>query len=126
MRTPHKINIYKKFALFSDFWHPRIIGRLNGQMVKIARLKGEFVWHKHDKEDELFMVISGELILVFETHQEILSPGEFCIVPAGVMHKPIAINEVQVLLFEPESTINTGEIIEPRTKFHLDDLSGKD
>jgi len=105
-----KVNIAQKLTLFSDHWSPRIVGELNGQQVKLAKLKGEFVWHKHDIEDEFFLVISGTLRMEFRDRTELISPGEFVIVPRGVEHKPVAeTEEVSVMLFEPASTLNTGD-----------------
>lgn len=103
-----KINLNQKFETFTDHWHPRLLGRLNGQEVKIARLKGEFVWHKHEAEDEMFFVLSGTLKIELEDKTLKLSEGEMVIIPKGVMHRPIADEEVKVMLFEPAGTVNTG------------------
>jgi len=115
-----KINIDNKLKLFQDHWNPRIIGELNGQQVKLAKLKGEFVWHSHEKEDELFYVIKGILKMEFRDRVEILQPGEMIIVARGVEHKPVAEEEVHVMLFEPASTINTGEIENEKTRKKLE------
>jgi len=115
-----KINIGSKLNLFKDHWNPRIIGELNGQQVKLAKLKGEFVWHSHEKEDELFYVIKGTLKMEFRDRVEILHPGEIIIVPRGLEHKPVAEEEVHIMLFEPATTINTGEIENERTKKKLE------
>jgi len=115
-----KINIDNKLKLFQDHWNPRIIGELNGQQVKLAKLKGEFVWHSHEKEDELFYVIKGILKMEFRDRVEILQPGEMIIVACGVEHKPVAEEEVHVMLFEPASTINTGEIENEKTRKKLE------
>lgn len=115
-----KINIANKLNLFQDHWNPRIIGELNGQHVKLVKLKGEFIWHSHEKEDELFYVIKGSLKMEFRDRVEILQPGEMIIVPRGVEHKPVAEEEVHVMLFEPASTINTGEIENERTRKKLE------
>lgn len=115
-----KINIDNKLNLFQDHWNPRIIGELNGQHVKLAKLKGEFIWHSHEKEDELFYVLKGNLKMEFRDRVEILQPGEMIIVPRGVEHKPVAEEEVHVILFEPASTINTGEIENERTRKKLE------
>lgn len=104
-----KVNINNKLSLFSDHWNPRIVGELNGQHVKLAKLKGEFVWHKHDKEDELFYILKGELRMEFRDRTVVLKEGEFLIVPRGVEHRPVAEEEVSILLFEPAGTVNTGE-----------------
>lgn len=102
------VNIKSKFEKFSDHWNPRIIGELNGQYVKIAKVKGEFIMHHHDQEDELFWVHKGKLFIELEDKTLELNEGEMVIIPHGVNHKPIAPNEVELLLFEPKSTINTG------------------
>jgi len=104
-----KINLAQKLSLFSDYWNPRIVGELNGQHVKLVKLKGEFVWHKHDYEDELFLVIDGNLKIEFRDKIVHLAPNEFLIVPRGIEHRPVADEEVSVLLFEPASTLNTGD-----------------
>ena len=104
-----KVNIKDKLSLFSDHWSPKIVGELNGQYVKLAKLKGEFVWHKHDNEDEMFYVIRGELKIEFRDKTEHINKNEFVIVPKGVEHKPIAEEEVSVMVFEPISTLNTGD-----------------
>jgi mannose-6-phosphate isomerase-like protein (cupin superfamily) len=111
-----KVNLSQKLALFTEHWSPKIVGELNGQHVKLAKLKGEFVWHTHEAEDELFYVISGELIIQFRDKNITLLPGEFIIVPKGVEHKPVALEEVSVLLFEPVGTINTGDVVDDMTK----------
>lgn len=110
-----KINLEKKLASFSEHWSPRIVGELNGQHVKLAKLQGEFVWHHHADEDELFLVLQGRLALHFRDQVVDLEAGEFCIVPRGVEHKPVAAEECQVLLFEPVSTLNTGNLRNERT-----------
>lgn len=104
------INLEEKLSKFTDHWSPKLIGELNGQKVLLAKLKGEFVWHKHDNEDELFQVLSGELTIELENKTLQLSPGEIAIIPKGTMHKPVAKEEVEVLLFEPIETINTGNV----------------
>lgn len=114
-----KVNISEKFSQFSDYWNPRIIGELNGQQVKAARLKGEFIWHHHEHEDELFLVTKGKLKMEFRDKTVEIGEGEFIIVPRGVEHKPVADEEVKLLLFEPASTLNTGNIENDRTKKEL-------
>lgn len=109
------INLAEKFALFNDHWRPRIVAELNGQYVKLAKLKGEFVWHHHENEDELFLVVKGELALQFRDREITLRSGEFVVVPAGVEHRPVAAEEVEVLLLEPKSTLNTGNVRDERT-----------
>jgi mannose-6-phosphate isomerase-like protein (cupin superfamily) len=105
------INIQEKFALFSDHWSPKKVGELNGQQILLAKIKGEFVFHQHDDEDELFMVIKGSLDIELKDEIVSLQEGEFYIVPKGVAHKPIAKEEVYLLLFEPLTTKHTGDII---------------
>lgn len=109
------INIQEKFDLFSDQWSPKRIGELNGQQVILAKIEGEFVFHKHDEEDELFMVMKGQLIMELKDSDEeittvVVNPGEFFIVPRGVEHKPTATEETHLLLFEPMSTKHTGDV----------------
>jgi mannose-6-phosphate isomerase-like protein (cupin superfamily) len=115
-----KVNITHKFKLFSDYWNPRIVGELNDSYVKIAKLKGEFVWHKHEAEDELFLVSKGELLIKLRQKDILLSEGEFVIIPRGVEHKPIANKEARVILIEPKSTLNTGDVRNERTVTRLE------
>ena len=103
-----KVNLQEKFNLFDDTWRPRIVGALNGQQVKLVKLQGEFVWHQHEQEDELFLVIAGEMAIQFRDGEVHLQAGEFLIVPRGVEHRPVAEALCQVLLLEPASTANTG------------------
>jgi mannose-6-phosphate isomerase-like protein (cupin superfamily) len=110
-----KVNLAQKFSLFDEYWSPKIVGELNGQHVKLAKLKGEFVWHHHEAEDELFLVIKGRLMIKLREREVILEEGEFIIVPRGVEHKPVAEEEVHVLLFEPKSTLHTGNVRSERT-----------
>jgi len=114
-----KINLEQKLSLFSEHWSPKIVGELNGQQVKLAKLKGEFVWHKHDLEDELFFVIKGVLFIEFRDKSVSLKENEFIIVPRGIEHKPVAEEEVWIMLFEPASTLNTGDIQNELTKKDL-------
>lgn len=109
------INLNAKFSLFNDHWHPRIVGELNDSHVKLAKLKGEFIWHHHENEDELFLVVSGKLVIRLRDRDLTIQPGEFVIIPRGVEHLPVAAEEVQVLLLEPKSTLNTGDIKNERT-----------
>ena len=113
------VNISEKLSLFDDHWNPRIVGELNGQHVKLAKLKGEFIWHKHDEEDELFYVLQGVLKMEFRDKTVTIKANEFLIVPRGVEHKPVAEEEVSLMLFEPTSTINTGDVSNERTKTEL-------
>ena len=111
-----KVTLSHKFTLFDDLWSPKIVGELNGQYVKLAKLKGEFVWHHHEAEDEMFLVVEGTLIIQVRDQEDIiLERGEFVIIPRGVEHKPVAVEEVYVLLFEPKSTLHTGTIKTERT-----------
>jgi mannose-6-phosphate isomerase-like protein (cupin superfamily) len=104
------ISIADKLSQFSDYFNPRIVGELNGQYVKLVKFKGEFVWHHHEHEDELFLVVSGRFRMDFRDRHEWVGEGEFLIVPRGVEHRPIAEEEVAILLFEPASTLNTGNV----------------
>lgn len=106
----NKVNLAEKFNLFSEYWSPRIVGELNGQYVKLAKFKGEFVWHSHANEDELFLVIKGSLRIEFKEGAVTLNEGEFYIVPQGVEHKPVADEEAHVMLLEPKSTEQTGGV----------------
>lgn len=117
-----KVNLVEKFSQFADHWHPRIIGELNGQHVKAAKLRGEFVWHHHEHEDELFLVIKGQLTMEFRDRTVVVNEGEFIIVPRKVEHRPVAKEEVHVLLFEPVSTLNTGNVEDEKTKRNLERL----
>jgi mannose-6-phosphate isomerase-like protein (cupin superfamily) len=110
-----KVNLNAKFARFDEYWSPKIVAQLNGQYVKLAKLKGEFVWHHHQAEDELFMVVQGRLVIQFRDKKVVLEEGEFCVVPRGVEHKPVAEQEAHVLLFEPQSTLHTGDVQSERT-----------
>ena len=110
------INIKEKFSKINNFWSPGIIGELNGQYVKLAKLHGDFIWHSHEHEDELFMVIKGTLHMHFREKTTIVKEGEIIIVPKGVEHKPETKNEeVQILLFEPKNTLHTGEVVFEKT-----------
>lgn len=109
------INLEQKFSLFSDHWHPRIAGELNDSYVKLAKLKGEFTWHHHEHEDELFLVVKGTLVIKLRDRDLTLREGEFVIIPRGVEHLPVAEEEVHVLLLEPKSTLNTGNVRNERT-----------
>lgn len=106
----NKVNIAEKLKLINDHWHPRVAGELNGQQVRLVKLKGEFVFHKHDNEDEMFLVIKGALKIDFQDKVIVVNEGEFIIVPKGVTHKPIAEEEVHLMMFVPESNINTGDL----------------
>lgn len=115
-----KVNLIQKFSLFNDHWSPKIVGDLNESYIKVAKLKGEFVWHHHEKEDEMFFVIKGKLIIRFKDRDLKIEEGELLIIPKGVEHLPIAEEEVWVMLIEPKSTLNTGNIKDERTVENLD------
>jgi mannose-6-phosphate isomerase-like protein (cupin superfamily) len=112
----NKINLKEKLSLFTDYWHPRIVGELNGQYIKLAKFNGEFIWHKHDEEDEMFFVVKGNFRMEFRDKTIHLEENEFLIVPKGVEHRPVAEKEVSVMLFEPASTKNTGNIKSEMTR----------
>jgi len=109
------INLSQKFSLFHEHWSPRIVGELNDSYVKLAKLKGEFVWHKHDAEDELFLVVKGTLTIKLRERDLVIHEGEFVVIPRGVEHCPVAEEEVHVALLEPKSTLNTGDQVNERT-----------
>jgi mannose-6-phosphate isomerase-like protein (cupin superfamily) len=110
-----KVNLQQKLSLFKEYWKPRIVGELNGQMVKLVKFQGEFVWHHHDHEDELFLVVKGRFRMELRDRHIWLEEGEFLIVPRGVEHRPVADEDVEVLLFEPATTLNTGNVHNERT-----------
>jgi len=114
------INLKEKFSRFSDYANPRIIGEINDCAVKTVKLKGEFIWHHHDAEDELFLVVKGTLRMKFRGHEAIVREGELVIVPKGVEHCPAADEEVHIVLIEPKSTLNTGNIVNERTVAQLE------
>lgn len=116
----NKVNLLEKLSLFSDHWSPKVVGELNGQHVKLVKFQGEFVWHKHDGEDELFLVVNGRFRMDFPDHQVWVEQGEFLIVPRGAEHRPVAEEEVHVLLFEPAATLNTGDVRDERTVDQLE------
>jgi mannose-6-phosphate isomerase-like protein (cupin superfamily) len=114
------VNIAEKFGKFQDYWSPRIIGELNDCHVKAAKIRGEFVWHHHDNEDELFLVVKGTLRMRFRDREVLVREGEFIIVPRGVEHLPAADEEVHIILLEPKSTLNTGNVTNERTVRELE------
>jgi len=116
------VNLAEKFSLFTETWTPKIIGELNGQHVKIARLKGEFVWHSHKDEDEMFLIIQGSLVIQFRDKTVTLHPGEMIIIPRGVEHNPISDEEVLLMLFEPAQTKHTGEVVHELTQTVLEKI----
>lgn len=111
----HVVNLAEKLSLFDETWTPKIVGELNGQLVKLAKLDGEYVWHRHEREDELFLVLDGEIEIQLRDRTIRLAAGEFFIVPRGVEHRPVAARRASVLLFEPATTRNTGDATEART-----------
>lgn len=116
----NKVNLEQKFALFYDHWHPRLVAEVNDSYVKVAKLRGEFVWHRHEGEDEMFLVIKGSLIIKFRDGHVTLNAGEFVVIPKGVEHCPVAEEEVHVMLIEPKSTLHTGNVKNERTVEHLE------
>jgi mannose-6-phosphate isomerase-like protein (cupin superfamily) len=117
-----KVNLAEKFSLFDEHWSPKIVGELNGQYVKLAKLKGEFVWHHHEAEDEMFMVFKGRLVIKLRDRDVALEEGEFLIIPRGVEHCPVAEEEVHIILFEPMSTLHTGNVQTGRTVENLETI----
>lgn len=117
-----KVNIAQKLSLFQDYWSPKIVGEVNDSAVKLVKLKGEFVWHHHETEDEMFLVVKGRLLMKLRDKDLWLDEGEFVIVPHGVEHMPVAEDEVHIILFEPKTTLNTGNVQNERTVADLDTL----
>jgi mannose-6-phosphate isomerase-like protein (cupin superfamily) len=117
---PEKVNLREKLSRFSDHWNPRVVGELNGQQVKLVKFLGEFLWHHHDHEDELFLVVEGRFRMEFRDRHVWLEEGEFLIVPRGIEHRPVAEQQVSVLLFEPATTLNTGNVQNERTVANLE------
>ena len=117
-----KVNLDEKLSLFNEYWSPKIVGELNGQLVKLAKLKGEFLWHHHENEDELFLVVRGRLVIELREKTVTLHEREFFIVPRGVEHKPVAEEEAHVVLFEPKSILNTGNIQSDNTLTELESI----
>jgi mannose-6-phosphate isomerase-like protein (cupin superfamily) len=115
-----KVNVEEKLSLFNEQWKPKIVGELNGQYVKLVKFQGPFVWHHHDDEDEMFFVVKGRFRRDFEDRSEWIEEGEFIVVPRGVEHKPVAEEEAHVLLFEPATTLNTGNVENERTVAELE------
>lgn len=113
MSMPAVVNLAAKLTEVAEYWRPRVVGELNAQAVKLVKLKGEFVWHHHETEDELFLVLSGRLRMEFRDGAQEIGPGEFIVVPHGVEHRPVATEETALLLFEPLGVLNTGNVIHP-------------
>ncbi len=115
MPAIEKVNLSEKLAQFSEHWKPKIVGEVNDAYVKLVKFKGEFVWHHHENEDEMFLVVQGRLRMKLRNREIALNPGEFVIIPRGIEHLPVADEEVHVVLFEPRSTLNTGNVQNERT-----------
>jgi mannose-6-phosphate isomerase-like protein (cupin superfamily) len=115
-----KVNLAQKFSMFQDYWSPKIVGELNDSYVKLVKFKGEFVWHHHETEDELFLVVKGSLLIKLRDRDISLNEGEFVVIPKGVEHLPIADEEAHILLLEPKTTLNTGNIDNERTVADLE------
>ena len=120
--SPEKVNIAEKLGQFADHWNPRIVGELNGQHVKLVKFRGEFVWHKHDHEDEMFLVVRGAFRMELRDKTVSLAAGDFIIIPKGTEHRPVADEEVHVMLFEPAGTLNTGDQVSGLTRTTLERL----
>lgn len=120
VKDMNKVNVSEKLSLFHEYWSPKIIGEVNESYVKVAKFKGEFLWHTHDNEDEMFYVVKGQLIIKFRDKDIILNPGEFLIVPKGVEHMPVAKEEVEVMLIETKTTLNTGDVKSEKTVENLE------
>ncbi len=118
----NKVNIDEKLSLFSEHWDPKIVGELNGQYVKLVKFKDEFVWHKHDNEDEMFYVLKGKFNMEYRDKTVEINENEFVIVPRGVEHRPVAPEEVSVMLFEPKTILNTGDTRNEFTKENLQEI----
>ena len=117
-----KVNIREKLDLITSHFNPAIIGELNGQHVKLVKFKGEFIWHNHECEDELFFVVKGSFTMELRDKDIVLNEGEFLVVPKGVEHRPVAEKEVWVMLFEPATTLNTGNVLDKKTKIALEKI----
>jgi mannose-6-phosphate isomerase-like protein (cupin superfamily) len=116
------VNLAQKLSTFSEQWSPKIVGELNGQQVKLVKFTGEFLWHQHENEDELFYVVKGQFIMRLRDGDKLIREGEFLIVPRGVEHMPVAHEECHAMLFEPASTLNTGNVVNERTRVVLEKL----
>ena len=120
MDSADKVNVAQKLSLFDEHWSPKLVGELNGQHVKLVKISGEFVWHRHDDEDEMFLVVDGRFRMEFRDREVWIERGEFIVVPRGVEHRPVAEEEASVMLFEPASTLNTGNVKGEMTVAELD------
>jgi|SRR5215831_8000146 len=121
-QTVDKVNLARKFSMFNDYWSPKIVGEINDSHVKLVKCKGEFVWHQHEAEDELFFVVKGSLLIKLRDQDIFLEEGEFFIIPRGVEHLPSAEEEAHVLLLEPKTTLNTGNVENERTVVELEHI----
>ena len=110
-----KVNLNEKLARFSEHWSPKLVAQVNDMDIKLVKIQGEFVWHHHDAEDELFLVLEGRLLMQFRDREEWIEPGEFIVVPRGVEHRPVAPQEAHIMLIEPRGTLNTGNVVNERT-----------
>ena len=110
------VNLFKELELVDDYWSPRVIGRVNDQFIKVAKLKGALTWHKHDDEDELFYILRGQLVIEYESDRVVLEEGDFHVVPKGAMHNPVAEEECWIALIETVTTKHTGDVVTDRTK----------
>ena len=117
-----KVNLTQKLSLFNDHWSPKVVGEVNDFAVKLVKLQGEFVWHHHETEDEMFLVVKGRLLMKLRDRDLWLDEGEFVIIPHGVEHMPVAPEEVHIMLFEPKNTLNTGNVQNERTVANLDQI----
>jgi len=120
LTIPEKVNLREKFGMFADRWSPKVVGEVNDSHVKLVKLQGEFVWHRHEREDELFLVVKGRITIRFRDGDVRLEENEFLIVPRGVEHMPVAEEEAWILLFEPKTTLNTGDVENERTVVNLE------
>jgi mannose-6-phosphate isomerase-like protein (cupin superfamily) len=120
LTIPEKVNLREKFGMFADRWSPKVVGEVNDSHVKLVKLQGEFVWHRHEREDELFLVVKGRITIRFRDGDVRLEESELLIVPTGVEHMPVAEEEAWVLLFEPKTTLNTGDVENERTVANLE------
>jgi mannose-6-phosphate isomerase-like protein (cupin superfamily) len=116
------VNLAQKFSLFNDQWSPKIVGELNDTEIKLAKVQGEFVWHQHENEDEMFLVVKGRLTIKLRDGEVVINAGEFAIIPRGVEHMPVAEEEVQLMLIEPKGTAHTGNVVSERTVARYDKL----
>jgi mannose-6-phosphate isomerase-like protein (cupin superfamily) len=117
-----KVNIAEKFSVIKDHWNPRIAGELNGQYIKLVKFTGDFVWHKHENEDEMFLVVDGSFTMELRDKNIEMLPGEFVVIPKGIEHRPVANTEAHVLLFEPATTLNTGDAVSDLTRHDLEKI----